>query len=140
MLGVQGHPRLLRIRPDVLDNYYLKGGAAMELRFAEGARATKDIDIGVSGERAARLALFQNALALGFDDFSFRLKGKPLNMEKVDAVRLELAIQYRTRAWQTIDVDLGDSRSGYRYSHLLSSRICWSPRRFHPCARLGKFQ
>src|ERR1035437_1892585 len=51
----------------VLDNYYLKGGAAMELRFAEGARATKDIDIGVSGERAARLALFQTALALGFD-------------------------------------------------------------------------
>jgi hypothetical protein len=48
----------------VLDNYYLKSGTAMELRFAEGARATKDIDIGVSGERAARLALFQNALAL----------------------------------------------------------------------------
>ena len=40
----------------VLDNYYLKGGVAMELRFAEGARATKDIDIGVSGERTARLA------------------------------------------------------------------------------------
>ena len=96
----------------VLDNYYLKGGAAMELRFAESARATKDIDIGVSGERAARLALFQNALALGFDDFSFRLKGKPLNMEKVDAVRLELAIQYRSRAWQTIDVDLGAAGAG----------------------------
>lgn len=91
----------------VLNNYYLKGGAAMELRFAEGARATKNIDIGVSGERAVRQALFQSALALRFDDFIFRLKGKPLNMEKVDAVRLELAIQYRTRAWQTIDVDLG---------------------------------
>ena len=100
------------VNEGVLDNYYLKGGAAMELRFAEGARATKDIDIGVSGERAARLALFQNALSLGFDDFSFRLKGKPLNMEKVDAVRLELAIQYRTRAWQTIDVDLGASGAG----------------------------
>jgi hypothetical protein len=96
----------------VLDNYYLKGGVAMELRFAEGARATKDIDIGVSGKRAARLGLFQNALALGFDDFSFRLKGKPLNMEKVDAVRLELAIQHRTRAWQTIDVDLGRAGAG----------------------------
>jgi hypothetical protein len=96
----------------ILDNYYLKGGVAMELRFAEGARATKDIDIGVSGERAARLGLFQNALALGFDDFSFRLKGKPLNMEKADAVRLELAIQYRTRAWQTIDVDLGPAGAG----------------------------
>jgi hypothetical protein len=96
----------------ILDNYYLKDGVAMELRFAEGARATKDIDICVSGERAARLGLFQNALALGLDDFSFRLKGNPLNMEKVDAVRLELAIQYRTRAWQTIDVDLGAAGTG----------------------------
>ena len=62
----------------ILENYYLKGGVAMELRFAEGARATKDIDIGLSGERTVRLGLFQNALALGFDDFSFRLKGSPL--------------------------------------------------------------
>ena len=61
----------------------------------------------VPGEREARLGLFQNALVLGFDDFSFRLNRRPLNMEKVDALRLELAIQYRTCAWQTIDVDLG---------------------------------
>lgn len=46
----------------------------MELRFAEGARATKKIDIGFSGERAARLGHFQNTFALGFDEFSFRLK------------------------------------------------------------------
>ena len=32
----------------ILENYYLKGGVAMELRFAESARATKDVDIGVS--------------------------------------------------------------------------------------------
>jgi len=100
------------VNEGILENYYLKGGVAMELRFAEGARATKDIDIGLSGERTARLGHFQNALALGFDDFSFRLKGKPLNVEKIDAVRLELAIQYRTRAWQTIDVDLGPAGVG----------------------------
>jgi len=33
-------------------------------------------------------------------------------MDKVDAIRLELAIRYRTRAWQTIDVDLGPSGRG----------------------------
>lgn len=49
---------------------------------------------------------------MGFDEFTFQLKGKPLNMDKVDAVRLELAIRYRTRAWQTIDVDLGSSGTG----------------------------
>src|SRR5665213_3250385 len=66
----------------ILDNYYLKGGVAMELRYAEAARATKDIDIGVSGKREERLRAFQDAIALGFDDFTFQLKGKPLNMDK----------------------------------------------------------
>jgi Nucleotidyl transferase AbiEii toxin, Type IV TA system len=96
----------------ILENYDLKGGVALELRFAEGARATKDIDIGVPGERAERLRAFQGAVALGFDEFTFQPKGKPLSMDKVDAVRLELAIRYRTRAWQTIEVDLGLSGAG----------------------------
>ena len=96
----------------ILDSYDLKGGVALELRFAEGARATKDIDIGIPIERTKRLRVFQDAVALGFDDFTFLLKGKPLNMDKVDAVRLELVIRYRTRAWQTIDVDLGPSGRG----------------------------
>jgi hypothetical protein len=96
----------------VLTNYYLKGGVAMELRFAEGARATKDIDIGVAGKREERLRVFQDAIALGFDDFTFQVKGKPLSMDKVDAVRLELAVRFKTRAWQTIEVDLGSSGEG----------------------------
>jgi len=91
----------------VLEAYDLKGGVALELRFAEAARATKDIDIGVPGESQKRLRIFQDAVALGFDDFTFQVKGKPFHMEKVEAIRLELAIRYRTRAWQTIDVDLG---------------------------------
>jgi hypothetical protein len=100
------------VHEGVLNNYYLKGGVAMELRFAEGARATKDVDIGLAGERAERLQNFRNALALGFDEFSFQLKGKPLTMDNADAVRLELGVLYRTRAWQTIDVDLGPAGSG----------------------------
>jgi hypothetical protein len=28
-------------------------------------------------------------------------------MEQADTIRLQVAIQYRTRAWQTIEVDLG---------------------------------
>jgi hypothetical protein len=100
------------VQESALDNYYLKGGVAMELRFAEGARATKDVDIGLAGERAERLQTFRDALALGFDEFSFQLKGKPLSMDNADAVRLELGVLYRTRAWQTIDVDLGPAGSG----------------------------
>jgi hypothetical protein len=50
---------------------------------------------------------FENALKLGFDDFTFRLKPKAHQMDMVDTVRVEVAVQYRTRGWQTIDVDLG---------------------------------
>ena len=76
------------------------------------ARATKDVDIGLAGERAERLQTFRDALALEFDEFCFQLKGKPLSMDNADAVRLELGVLYRTRAWQTIDVDLGPAGSG----------------------------
>ncbi len=39
----------------ILDSYDLKSSVALELRFAQGARATKDIDICVPVERAKRL-------------------------------------------------------------------------------------
>jgi predicted nucleotidyltransferase component of viral defense system len=52
--------------------YYLKGGVAMELRFAGAARATKDLDLGLDGDRAYRLSSFAAALGLGFDDFTLR--------------------------------------------------------------------
>jgi hypothetical protein len=76
-------------------------------RFAEGACANQDIDIGVPVEESKRFPAFQDAVALGFDDFTFLLKGNPLSMDKVDVVGLELAIRYRPRTSQTIEVDLG---------------------------------
>jgi hypothetical protein len=91
----------------VLDNYYLKGGVAMELRFAQRARATKDLDLGMEGNRADRLQTLAGALRLGFDEFTFRLKTQKKEMEIADTVRVEVAVQYRTRSWQTIEVDSG---------------------------------
>lgn len=41
----------------------------MELRFAEGARASMDMDSGVAGEHADRQRAFEQALTLGFDEF-----------------------------------------------------------------------
>jgi len=95
------------IQEGILTNYYLKGGVAMELRFAGAARATKDLDLGLVGDRVARLSAFEAALRLGFDEFTFRMKPQVLNMELADTVRIEVAINYRTRGWQTVDVDLG---------------------------------
>ena len=91
----------------ILGGYYLKGGVAMELRFAQRARATKDLDLVLDGDRGARIRSLEQALQLGFDEFSFRLKAQVHEMDLADTARVEVAIQHRTRAWQTVDVDLG---------------------------------
>jgi Nucleotidyl transferase AbiEii toxin, Type IV TA system len=95
----------------ILDSYYLKGGVAMELRFAENARATKDLDLAMKGSRAARLKSLAEVLAAGFDEFTFRIKAQTRDMELADTVRVEIAVQYRTRSWQTIEVDLGPANA-----------------------------
>jgi hypothetical protein len=96
----------------VLDSYYLKGGVAMELRFAQRARATKDLDLGIEGSRTNRLQTLSNVLRLGFDQFTFRLKARTREMELADTVRVEVAVEYQTRSWQTIEIDLGPAKAG----------------------------
>jgi hypothetical protein len=91
----------------VIDTYYLKGGVAMELRFARAARTTKDFDLGLQGNRTERIRRLGDVLQLGFDEFTFRLKPEIHEMELADTVRVEVAVEYKTRAWQTVDIDLG---------------------------------
>ncbi len=100
------------VNEGILSTYYLKGGVAMELRFAGAARATKDVDLGLDGTRVDRLKAFEQALALGFDAFTFRPKAQTRSMDLVDTVRVEVAVQHRTRSWQTIEVDLGPGGTG----------------------------
>ena len=59
-----------------LAGYYIKGGVAMESRFAERARATKDLDLGMEGTRASRLQSLSEALSASFDQFTFRIKAE----------------------------------------------------------------
>jgi hypothetical protein len=95
------------MQEQILGSYFLKGGVALELRFATRARATKDLDLGLEGPRGSRVDLFQRAVGLGFDAFTFRLKAQTRDMEQADTVRVNVAVAYRTRAWQTIEIDLG---------------------------------
>lgn len=95
------------VQANEIDFYYLKGGVALELRYARQARATKDLDLGLGGNRKQRLEALVRVLELGFDDFTFRLKASIREMEQADTVRIEIAVAYRTRNWQTIEVDLG---------------------------------
>ena len=73
----------------VIATYYLKGGVAMELRFARAARTTKDFDLGLEGNRAERIRRLGQVLQLWFDAFTFRLKPEIHEMELADTVRLK---------------------------------------------------
>ena len=46
-------------------------------------------------------------MGLGFDEFTFRVKPRVRQMDQADTARVEVAIQYGTRSWQTVEVDLG---------------------------------
>jgi hypothetical protein len=70
----------------LVGGYYLKGGVAMELRFAQRARATKDLDLVLEGDRRTRLRSLDLALKLGFDEFSFRLKAAIHEMDLADTL------------------------------------------------------
>jgi hypothetical protein len=96
-----------------LGTYYIEGGVAMELRFAQRARATKDLDLGIDGNRASRLEALSTALRPGFDRFTFRVKAQTRDMEQADTTRIQVVLQYRTRSWQTIEVDLGPAKVGH---------------------------
>jgi len=83
------------VQQGVIDTYYLKGGVAMELRFARVARTTKDFDLGLAGNRAERIRQLEEVLKLGFDAFTFRLKPEIHQMELADTARVEVAVQYK---------------------------------------------
>jgi hypothetical protein len=72
------------VEKGVIDIYYLKGGVAMELRFARAARTTKDFDLGLRGNCAERIRRLSEVLQLGFDGFTFRLKPEQHEMELAD--------------------------------------------------------
>jgi hypothetical protein len=63
--------------------------------------------LGLEGNRVERIRRLGDVLRLEFDAFTFRLKPEIHEMELADTVRVEVAVQYKTRAWQTVDIDLG---------------------------------
>jgi hypothetical protein len=59
----------------VLGAYYLKGGVAMELRFALRARATKDLDLGIEGNRTSRMHTLSDVLVLRIPAIACQVSG-----------------------------------------------------------------
>jgi hypothetical protein len=67
--------------------YYLKGVVAMELRFAQGARATKDLYIGIECTRASRFKTLSEVLKIGF----LRVRSSERNCEGGSTLALQLS-------------------------------------------------
>lgn len=90
--------------------YLVKGGLALELRFGYKARASKDVDVGIQAPADQLPALFERALANGFDSFSFSIKS-PATRTRSGAYRMEVQVRYNDRNWSTVQIDL--SEAGY---------------------------
>jgi hypothetical protein len=92
--------------------FTIKGAVALEMRFPYRARATKDIDLIVNGADDQDLpAVLRDAVDGTFQDFTFRVKGEPHVMSD-DAVRMQVALEYRGKSWSTLQVDLSRQEGG----------------------------
>lgn len=84
--------------------FTVKGGVALELRLRSAARATRDLDLVLTGpfEPLDRLAI---AFAEPYQNFGFRLKREPHTMPN-EAVRVEVALSYLGKPWGSVQVDV----------------------------------
>ncbi len=93
--------------------FTIKGAVAIEMRLPTKARATRNIDLVVDDVGDANLvAALRESLDGVYQEFTFRVRGEPYLMPN-NSVRVDVALQYRSRGWGTIQVDLspreGDS-------------------------------
>ncbi|MES1243634.1 MAG: nucleotidyl transferase AbiEii/AbiGii toxin family protein [Acidobacteriota bacterium] len=85
--------------------FTIKGGAALELRLRHLARTTKDLDLILNEESGSLFEELSGALSQPYEGFTFLVKGEPHAMPN-GAIRLEVALRYLGRSWDTIPVDI----------------------------------
>jgi hypothetical protein len=98
-------------RLGILEDYHLKGGAAIELRHGFGVRATRDIDIEIAVPITELTTAFASALAVGCGEFTFALRPGERAVRE-DAISVAVVMHYVGRPWATISVDLAPAQSG----------------------------
>lgn len=87
--------------------FALKGGVALEMRLAGRARATRDVDFSYRGPRTDDLVnVIEEAISLPYGLFTFQRTGKPLDMNRVNTVRLEIKINFNGSDWGTVIIDV----------------------------------
>ena len=88
-------------------HFTVRGGVAMELRRPGRGRATKDLDLTYGGPDPSPVGALDDVIRIGYGRFTFRRTGRPLEMERVQTVRVEIAVRFDGAEWGTITVDLG---------------------------------
>jgi Nucleotidyl transferase AbiEii toxin, Type IV TA system len=110
-----------RVRDGEESRFLVKGGVSMELRLGLGARSTQDVDFVFRGRTTELLDALQEAFKQPYSGFEFRRKGEPEEIRDTGSKRLELAVSFQQRGWQTIRVEIG--RPEADESDLVSSAI-----------------
>jgi hypothetical protein len=87
--------------------FTFRGGIALELRRRGTARATKDLDVTYAGPETDLVVAVEEALASGYERFTFQRTGRVLSMDRVRTVRLEIAVRFDGEPWTTVVVDVG---------------------------------
>ncbi|MGQ0669705.1 MAG: nucleotidyl transferase AbiEii/AbiGii toxin family protein [Actinomycetota bacterium] len=85
--------------------FVLKGGAAMELRLGQRARATKDYDTAYRDAIEGMLERLDAALRQGFGDFT-ATRTEPESIAETGAQRLDIKLSYRGRSWGTVQLEV----------------------------------
>lgn len=103
MVGVLDRAEEQRAIP----GYLVKGGMALELRFGMRARASADLDVAIQGDDI--LELLDDALAVGFDEFTFERRKTTKYLENAKTHRIQVKISFKNRPIGTIDIDINQA-------------------------------
>lgn len=91
--------------------FVLKGGVAIELRFALRARATRDYDAAFRGDRDDALRHLDRVLRAGYAEFT-GTRGEVEPVGPTGALRTEISLAYRGRPWSTTPLELAPDERG----------------------------
>lgn len=93
----------------IIDHYAVKGGMALEVRFGMRARASRDVDVSIPVPFEAIPEILDQILARGFDNFTIRRRGQLYSMDRAQAYRAELNVQYAGQMLYRLDLDINGS-------------------------------
>jgi hypothetical protein len=103
---------LERVREeDTSARFLIKGGLAIELRFQDRARTTRDLDAVFAGSIDDLLTDFDEAFAEPFSGFTFTYT-QPEKIRDTGAHRLEVKLSYEGRSWSTLKVEVSPPEGG----------------------------